>query len=121
MIPEASDVVVAEDGDVVVAEVKSHWSLAATIGDRRYKLVERREGLALLYDLTADAGGHVDVSAARPEILLALRERAADLGVGEATMRQPSPVPDEIRARLREIGYVDEAATASPSPGRGAP
>jgi hypothetical protein len=102
-----------------VAEVKSHWSLAATVEGTRYKLVEHPDGSHRLYDLTADMGGHVDVSSAHPEVLAALRERAHNLGVDDRGPREPKPVPDEIRERLREIGYVDEAASASAP--RGAP
>ena len=77
------------------------------------RLARRRP--ARLYDLTSDPGELRDLLDDRPEVVAELRALAARLGVDA----QPAPiaatdVAPEIRERLREIGYVEEAAEGAP-------
>ncbi len=96
---------------VLTQLMPSRWALTADVADARFKYVSRDDAPHRLYDLTSDPGELRDLLDDRPEVVAELRALAARLGVDT----QPAPVAatdvaPEIRERLREIGYVEEAA-----------
>lgn len=97
----------------------------ATVDGRRYKLVKHRDQPAVLQDLSADPGGHGEVSLAHPDVRERLLARAAAMGLAAQVERPREPVTRSMRERLRAIGYLDEVdpihEEATPSPDRVAP
>jgi arylsulfatase A-like enzyme len=107
---EAGAAAPAPPGDPVFAQIQEgRWAFAADLAQGRFKYVSRDDAPHRLFDLRADPSEQRDLLEARPEIAAALRERAEALGVTAGPVRAPEAVPSEIRARLREIGYVEEA------------
>jgi arylsulfatase A-like enzyme len=100
-------------GNPVLAQLKGErWALTADLDGSRFKYVSRDDAPHRLFDLTNDPGEREDLLYDRPETVTRLREVATALGVGVAADRQPrraAPVSDEVRERLREIGYVEES------------
>lgn len=98
--------------DWVFAQLKdARWSLAADMEDGRFKYISRDDAPHRLFDLRADPGEQEDRLHDRPDVVAKLRELAAVLGA-DAPPEVPvpaEPVSPEIRERLREIGYVEEA------------
>jgi len=71
-------------------------------------MLARRGGRELLYDLAADPGEEVDLSAERPVVLEALRGRVGELTRAlAATASDERTLTAEDRARLDALGYVD--------------
>jgi arylsulfatase A-like enzyme len=99
-------------GNPVLAQIKSsRWAISADVAGSRFKYVSRDDAPHRLFDLASDPGGHRDLLYDRPEVVTELRALAVELGVagvptGAAAATEVSP---EIRERLREIGYLEEA------------
>jgi len=102
-------------GDPVLVQLGAlRWALTADFDGARFKYVSRDDAPHRLFDLTADPGERRNLLDQRPEIVAKLRGLAAEIGVaaGPAAMAPApriEPVPDAIRERLREIGYIEEA------------
>jgi arylsulfatase A-like enzyme len=81
------------------ALVRWPWKLVVTAGQP-----------ARLYDLAADAGERHDLSQQAPERLVALLEeletRTREASRGRVA-RSPEQLDEEIRAQLRELGYLE--------------
>jgi len=96
----------------VFAQIKdSRWALSADVAGSRFKYVSRDDVPHRLFDLSADPGERRDLLHERPEVVAELRRLAATMGV-DAPPEVPliaEPVAPEVRERLREIGYVEEA------------
>jgi len=106
-----------EARDVVVLEAALSWSVIATLGTGRFKLVTGRENG--LYRLDVDPTADADVAYKYPDETQQLLEIAEAVGMQQARsqVRPPSPrreVPNEaeVLERLRAIGYVEEAEAA---------
>ena len=87
------------------------WALTADIAGGRFKYVSRDDAPHRLFDLRVDPNERNDLSATRADVAAKLREMAVALGA-DAPHEGPArvePVDPEIRERLREIGYVEEA------------
>jgi arylsulfatase A-like enzyme len=109
-------------GDLVLAQIKStRWALSADLAGSRFKYVSRDDAPHRLFDLGADPAGHQDLLYERPEVVTELRALAAALGVDSGPSgAAPAEVSPEIRERLREIGYLEEAE-GSPKEAEGSP
>jgi arylsulfatase A-like enzyme len=105
-------------GDPVLVQIKeSRWALTAELDGGRFKYVSRDDAPHRLFDLATDPGERRDLLSERPDVAMRLRALAAEIGVdGAAETAAPDPgiepVPETIRERLREIGYVEEAEAA---------
>jgi arylsulfatase len=99
----------------VLSQLKAErWALAANVSGSRFKLVSREQGPHRLYDLSRDPGEQLNLIEERPDVAAELRALAARMGVSaKAVDVQATGVSPEIRARLREIGYVEEAEEAA--------
>jgi arylsulfatase A-like enzyme len=84
------------------------WAVYARLPAGLFKLSVEGEDRVLLR-LDGPTGG-ADARSAHPEVESILRNRAATLGVHDAPQRAPSgaPVSEDVRERLRAIGYADE-------------
>jgi arylsulfatase A-like enzyme len=102
----------------VLAQIRaSRWALTANLDGSRFKYVSRDDAPHRLYDLVDDPGEQSDLLVDRPEVVTALRDLAAALGVGSDTSAAAgTPVSTELSERLREIGYVEEAEAAAARP-----
>jgi arylsulfatase A-like enzyme len=103
--------------DVVILEAALSWSVIATLGTGRFKLVTGRENG--LYRLDVDPSADADVAYRYPEEgrqLLAISEgigmRQARSERTPAEPRREVPNEDEVLERLRAIGYAEEADEA---------
>jgi arylsulfatase A-like enzyme/Flp pilus assembly protein TadD len=93
------------------------WSPLAMLIDARWKLVDASR--PELYDLSADPGERVDVSAARGETVSAMRAHLARLRAPAAGAPSRAAVASDVAERLRALGYV--AAVPARAPASGAP
>ena len=102
-------------GDPVLAQIaESRWALTAELDGGRFKYVARDDAPHRLFDLATDPGERRDLLHEREEVATKLRALAVEIGVDAAARtRAPEsrlePVPEALRERLREIGYVEEA------------
>jgi arylsulfatase A-like enzyme len=103
--------------DVVVLEAALSWSVIATLGTGRFKLVTGKENG--LYRLDVDPTADTDVAYRYPEEEQQLLEISEGVGVQQARSQVTPPeprreVPDEaeVLERLRAIGYAEEAEEA---------
>jgi len=74
----------------------------------RYKLVQRTESRAMLFDLEADPGEEDDLSERRPLVLRHVRGLLglALAGEGHAHRPESTEIDPETEAQLRALGYV---------------
>jgi arylsulfatase A-like enzyme len=79
-----------------------HGRVASSLRTPRWKLAGRR-----LFDLERDPGEHVDVAATHLDVTRRLAEqRRAVIAERRIPPRRPAPVDEELRERLRALGYV---------------
>ena len=88
---------------------------AASVRDRRYKLIRTRPAVSdQLFDLDVDPGERNDIAASHPQIVARL---SAGLDArrklhGQVTKTpvtvEASPLPGDVRERLRALGYLDQ-------------
>jgi arylsulfatase A-like enzyme len=82
-----------------VKEPSEAWSLRTP----EWKLVENR-----LYDLRHDPGEHTDVASAHSDVARRLAaRRQALVDARKRASRRPAEADDELRERLRSLGYVE--------------
>jgi arylsulfatase A-like enzyme len=105
----------ADDDAVFAQQAPGAWAVIATVGGRRLKY-ESREGAPVLFDLSSDPWGTVDVLPRFPAEAARLRTVADALGAGRDAERPPAleTVPEGVRRQLRALGYVDEADAVRP-------
>lgn len=112
------------DGGTVLAQIRAaRWALTTDVAGSRFKYVSRDDAPHRLFDLGRDPAERTDVLGERPEVAALLQARAAEIGVDaapDADVRARAVDP-EIRKRLREIGYVEEAADGSEEGGGAGP
>ena len=87
------------------------WSDLASATDARYRFV--RAPRPELYDVAADPGERQNIAASKPSIASGL-----DAWLTKATegtvIADPGPVSDEVKERLRSLGYVGSSPAATP-------
>jgi hypothetical protein len=74
----------------------------------RRKLIVRRDGVELLYDLRQDPAERNDLRARRPDLAAKLRRLLAEELAGGRREKPESPAFDaETRKQLESLGYID--------------
>jgi arylsulfatase A-like enzyme len=99
--PSLNDVVFGQRRD-------AHWTVTASVGGARYKLVVHEDGRRELFRLDGDPSGRVDVLERQADVARRLEEIARPLRAPGGADVLDTDVPEDVRERLREIGYVDE-------------
>ena len=92
------------------------WSPLTALVEERWKLIAPEGGGEELYDLERDPAEHVNVAAARHDIVQAGAARLAKRAASSTTAPAASPGA-EAQERLRALGYVATAPAAVPRRG----
>jgi arylsulfatase A-like enzyme len=106
-----------EARDVAILESALSWSVIATLGTGRFKLVAGRENG--LYRLDVDPSADEDVASKYPAEMQRLFDISEEVGMPQARSQLTPPPPRreapneaEVLERLRAIGYAEEAEAA---------
>jgi arylsulfatase A-like enzyme len=96
----------------VVAESTAYGPEQRAVWWRQMKLIERVDGVTLLYDLGTDPAEQADLAGSRPEEVEQLRRRLeAALAPGPEAMAtgdaHPAEYDKDTLQQLRELGYVE--------------
>lgn len=86
-------------------EQAAREALSVSVRDGDWKFIEEPDGNQMLFDLSSDSRETEDVATANPSIVERLSSQAESF-TDDFTFGEVAEVPDELKDRLSDLGYV---------------
>jgi arylsulfatase A-like enzyme len=101
----------ADRNDPIIGQrFPSGWSITTTRPEGRFKLIAQGRYPARLFRLDDDPGEHRDVAREYPKVFTALTQLGRERpGLAREVKTPARDLPDDVRKRLEELGYLEEA------------